>query len=88
MVRISECPTAAKGTPVTFLVTLVVPANLFGQVVVEAISEQEAARIALASVSGIDWKAPTIGRGERVEVFDVEPYGVELEGEHKTNEPY
>lgn len=55
----------------TYLVTLVVPSNCFGQIEVECRSEEDAVRLALDQAFDIDWSRPTFDRG-KIELFDVE----------------
>jgi hypothetical protein len=76
-------PTAGERLTATYLVSLVVPSNHFGQIEVEAPSEEEAARLALDRANEIDWECPRLSLGEiEIEVLDIEcddpPEGVLL----------
>lgn len=49
-------PVTGEQVTTTYLVTLVVPVNHFGQVEIEAQSREEAARLALEKAHEIDWE--------------------------------
>jgi hypothetical protein len=64
-------PATGERVTATYLVTLVVPSNCFGQIEVESRSEEDAARLALDQAFKIDWSRPTFEKS-RIEMFDVE----------------
>ena len=66
-------PTTGERVTATYLVTLVVPSNYFGQIEVEAQSEQEAGRLAVDRAHEIDWEYCRLRLHEsEIEVLEVE----------------
>ena len=66
-------PSTGERLRVTYLVTLVVPSSYFGQIEIEAGSEEEAARMAMEKAHEIDWEVPRLRlHGSEIEVLDIE----------------
>ena len=66
-------PATGERVAVEYLVTLVAPANYFGQVEVRAISQQEAARLALDRLGEAEWECTRLKLiKEHIEVLEIE----------------
>lgn len=81
--------TTGERVTATYLVTVVVPSNYFGQIEVEAQSEEEAARLALEKAHEIDWESPRLKlHGGEIEVIEIEcdnpPEGALLSRPHSS----
>jgi len=75
-----------KQMTTTYLVTLVVPTNYFGQIEVDAESEEQAARLAIERQYEIDWECARLRlHASEVEVLEIE----QIEGpEAEEEQPY
>ena len=66
-------PATGDRVTATYLVTLVVPSNYFGQIEVEAQSEEEAGRLAVDRAHEIDWEYSRLRLHENdIEVLEIE----------------
>lgn len=76
-------PETYERVTTTYLVTLVVPTNCFGQIEVDADSEEQAGRLAIERQYQADWECARLRlHGSEVEVLEIELIeGPEAEGE-------